>query len=115
MEVPLFFVAPKLALYSMNRSVVLEEHQIGSPSGKTSLYPAQLEEEDHGTVKIENMPSYGETTHGDDCLYLHNHLCPCVCLNLSPVQNDEIWKSHEGDRIRESAPCHLQRMEITTS
>ena len=115
MEVLLFFVAPELALYSMNRSVVLEELQIGNPSVKTSLYLAQLEEEDHGTVKIENMPSYGETNRGDDCLYLRNHPCPYVCLSLSPVRSDEIWKSHEGDRVHESVPCHLQRMEITTS
>ena len=99
----------------MNRSVVLEEHQSGNPSVKFYLYPAQLEEGDHETAKIENVPSCGETTHGDGCLYLHNRLCPCVFLNQSLVQSDEVWKSHEGDRVRENAPYHLQRMEITTS
>ena len=85
MRIPLFSVALGLALYSMNWNVVLEEHQTDNPSVRISLYPAQLEEEDHGTGKIENVLSCGETTLGDDYPYLHTRLGPCVCLNQSLV------------------------------
>ena len=74
----------------MNWNVVLEQHQTDNPSVKTSLYPAQLEEEDRGTGKIESVLSCGETTREDDCPYLHNHLGPCVCLNRNPVLSDGI-------------------------